>query len=134
MKIFARYVDGNPVEFLETDLKAEDLFPPEMDWRDVTGISPLPELVPQQVQAPPPPLASIISRRQGRLALIGVDKLVEMETWLEGISDPIEKLKARVEYEADTWEKHNPFLQTVWEILGGTVEELDDLFETASKL
>lgn len=82
---------------------------------------PAPPYVPQQV-----------TRRQGRLALIEVGKLADVETAIAAISDPIEQLKAQVEYEADTWERSNEFLQTMWAQLGGTEQQLDNLFLLAS--
>lgn len=73
-----------------------------------------------------------VTRRQGRLALIDVGKLLEVESALAAIADPIAKLQAQVEYEADTWERSNAFLRAMWAQLGGTETELDDLFILAS--
>ena len=41
-------------------------------------------------------------------------------------------MKAQIEYEADTWERGNAFLQAMWVQLGGTEQQLDDLFTLAS--
>jgi len=73
-----------------------------------------------------------VTRRQGRLALIDVGKLAEVEGAIASIIDPIERLKAQVEYEADTWERSNEFLQGMWALLGGTESQLDDLFTLAA--
>ena len=43
-------------------------------------------------------------------------------------------MAAQIEYEADTWERSNAFLQQMWAGLGGTPEQLDDLFRMAVTL
>lgn len=73
-----------------------------------------------------------ITRRQGRLALLEQGKLVLVESILGSIEDPAEKLRAQVEYETDTWERNSTFLVEFWLQLGGTEEELDDLFVEAA--
>lgn len=79
------------------------------------------------------PVPNYVTRRQGRLALIDVGLLEDVESLINNISDQSEKLKARVEYEADTWERNNAFLVTMWKNLGGTDDSLDDLFRVASE-
>src|SRR5690625_665490 len=59
---------------------------------------PEPHHVPQQV-----------TRRQGRLALLEVGKLDAVEAAVEAAG-----MAAQIEYEADTWERSNEFLQTMW--------------------
>lgn len=75
-----------------------------------------------------------VSCRQGRLALLGAGFLDDVEAAMDAIADPIEKRRAQIEYEADTWERDNAFLQSMWAQLGGTESELDALFVTASSL
>lgn len=43
-------------------------------------------------------------------------------------------MAAQIEYEADTWERANPLLQQMWAQLGGTPEQLDNLFRLAVTL
>lgn len=79
-----------------------------------------------------------VTRRQGRLALLetqtdDTNYLVLVEAAISSMSDPLEQMKAQVEYEADTWERDNAFLQSMWAQLGGTEAELDDLFIAASQ-
>lgn len=74
------------------------------------------------------------TRRQGRLALVNAGKLELIEQYIERIKDPVTKLKARVEYEADVWEYDNPTLQKLWVGVGGTYDGLQDLFRTANTL
>jgi len=82
----------------------------------------------------PAVVPSSCTRRQGRLALLNAGKLDAVEAAIEAISDPTAKRQAQIEYEADTWERSNPFLQSMWATLGGTSEELDALFTLAVTL
>lgn len=82
--------------------------------------------------APPPVVPESVTRRQGRLALIDAGKLLDVEAAIAAIADPVEKMKAQVEYDADTWERSNAFLVSMWLQLGGTEQELDDLFILAA--
>lgn len=86
----------------------------------------------------PPRIPQQVTRRQGRLALLEAkvgesNMLFAVEALLEAIEDPVERASAMVEYEADTWERDNAFLQSMWAQLGGTEAELDDLFIAASQ-
>lgn len=81
--------------------------------------------------APPPepePVPTSVTRRQGRLALLHVDKLDAVEAAIAN------DRQGQIEYEADTWERSNPFLQALWAQLGGTESELDELFIMAATL
>lgn len=84
---------------------------------------PAPQVVPQSV-----------TRRQGRLALLQAGKLDEVEQAIAAITDPMQKRVAEIEYDTDTWERSNEFLQTMWAQLGGTQQELDNLFILAASL
>lgn len=75
-----------------------------------------------------------VSRRQGRLALLSAGYLDQVESAIDAIEDSEQKRAAQIEYEADTWERKNEFLASMWAQLGGTEQELDDLFVAASKL
>lgn len=88
--------------------------------------------------SPPPPQPEPVpqscTRRQGRLALLGVGKLDAVEAAIAAIADSTERMAAQIEYEADTWERDNAFLQAMWAQLGGTEQQLDDLFREAVTL
>lgn len=88
--------------------------------------------------SPPPPQPEPVpqscSRRQGRLALLHADKLDAVEAAIDAIADPAQRRAAQIEYEADIWERGNAFLQAMWAQLGGTPEQLDDLFREAVTL
>ena len=77
----------------------------------------------------PEPIPSSVTRRQGRLALLEAGKLVDVEAAVEASG-----MTAQIEYEADTWERSNMFLQQLWTQLGGTEQELDDLFKLGATL
>lgn len=74
------------------------------------------------------------SRRQGRLALLALGLLDAAETAIAAMPDDADKRAAQIEYEADTWERHNPFLSALWAQLGGTPESLDAAFALAVTL
>lgn len=92
---------------------------------------PEPEAPPAPEPIEPGPPQSV-TRRQGRLALLDAGKLLEVENMIAAMADPTERLTAQVEYEADTWERSNAFLQYMWAQLGGTEAQLDDLFILAA--
>jgi chromosome segregation ATPase len=77
------------------------------------------------------PVPASCTRRQGRLALLQAGKLDDVESTIAAITDSLQRRAAQIEYEADTWERSNMFLQGMWNQLGGTPEELDDLFRLA---
>ena len=103
---------------------------PEIYSRAVAGeYGPIAAYVPP----PPPPVVapSRCTRGQGRLALLDAGHLIAVEAMIAGIADLTERMRAQIEYERETWERSNPFLQQMWANLGGTPEELDDLFTYA---
>lgn len=73
-------------------------------------------------------------RRQGRLVLLQAGYLGAVESAIAAIEDPVQKMAAQIEYDADTWERDNAFVQSVWAQLGGTPDQLDDLFTLAVTL
>ena len=75
-----------------------------------------------------------VTRRQGRLALLRGGYLDDVEAAIAAITDPVERQAAQIEYEADTWERGNAFLQQMWTQLGGTKTGLDELFSLATSL
>lgn len=83
----------------------------------------------------PEPVPDSCSRRQGLLALLSYGhRKADIEALIAAITDEIEREAAQIEYEAAAWERANPFLQSMWEQLGGTPEQLDDLFRLAVTL
>ena len=87
--------------------------------------------------APPEPIPvpASCSRRQGLLALLAYGhRRADIEALIAAIPEEMEREAALIEYEAATWERANPFLQQMWAQLGGTPEQLDDLFRMAVTL
>lgn len=112
---------------------------------DVPGFDPNPETVayrewlaagwvPEPADVLPGPIPATCTRRQGRLALLQAGYLATVEQAVASIADPVQRMAAQIEYEADTWERDNAFLQSMWAQLGGTPEQLDDLFALAVTL
>lgn len=111
--------------------EATDDYTGPMDWIDAPeGYEQGSFLLPGQ----PVPVPAFCTRRQGRLALLAHGRLEDVETAIAAIADPIEQRAAQIEYEADTWERSNPFVQQMWAQLGGAPEQLDDLFRMAVAL
>lgn len=90
--------------------------------------------VPEPADPSTAPVPASCTRRQGRLALLQAGKLGDVEAAIAAITDPVQRMAAQIEYEADTWERNNAFLQAMWATLGGTEGELDDLFRLAVTL
>lgn len=84
--------------------------------------------------APPDPVPAAVTRRQGQLTLLQLDKLDGALATIAAIEDPVQRRAAQIEYDADTWERSNAFLSALWEQLGGTPETLDDAFRRAAAL
>ncbi|MBU4609125.1 hypothetical protein IMZ29_00720 [Achromobacter sp. GG226] len=130
---FAIVADGTVVNVTEADLPYGEA----QGWieSDTAGIGWLyadGEFTPPEPQ--PEPVPQACTRRQGRLALLQAGHLDAVEDAIAAITDPTERRAAQIEYEADTWQRSNQFLISMWAHLGGTEAELDDLFRTAVTL
>lgn len=136
--LFARYDsvihgDSVPADAVEVD---EDLF-----WKTISesdGIWNIDQQNGEISKRPLPPEAPYIPQsvtwRQANLALIEVGKYEDVQALLSAIEDPIEKLKAEVEYKSPTYEYSSGFLNFVWSSIGGTEQGLKDLFILADTL
>lgn len=80
---------------------------------------------------PPEPIPLSCTNRQAKLALIELGFYTQAIDLFASITDPVEKLKAEVEWDAPTFERGSPFLNNVWTQLGGTQEQLDNAFRLA---
>ncbi len=103
--------------------------PPELIAQILAAID-----MPPPVEGQPDPVPTAVSRRQGQLALHAAGLLDDAEALIAAIEDPAERRTAQIEYDATMYERSNPFLQRMWEQLGGTPDELDDLFRQAITL
>lgn len=88
------------------------------------------------VEAPPAaePVPEVVTSAQGKLALVELGFFDAAQTHLDSIPDPVAKLRAKIEWDRPTWERHSPFLTATWAALGGTQEGLDDAFRLAVTL
>lgn len=82
----------------------------------------------------PTPVPASCSWRQGQKALLRAGKLEAAIADIDAIEDPFDKQDAQIEFGSPTYERASPFLQATWAQLGGTPEELDDLFRMAVTL
>ncbi len=121
--------------------KPVEIEPVEIDgvWRQQWAVVPLSaeelaELQRQREEAAAALIPKSCTRRQGQLALLTHGVLDDAEAAIAAITDPVQKREAQIEYEADTWERANPFLQQLWAQLGGTPQSLDDAFALAVTL
>ncbi len=121
--------------------KPVEIEPVEIDgvWRQPWSVVPLNavELAERERQREAEAAALIpksCTRRQGQLALLTHGVLDDAEAAIAAITDPVQKREAQIEYEADTWERANPFLQQLWAQLGGTPQSLDEAFALAVTL
>lgn len=101
-------------------------------WQQVANadVPPLPDAPGPEPDAVP----HSCTRRQGQRALLVHGHLDDVEAAIAAIADPFDRRDAQIEYEAAIWERDNPFVQQMWAQLGGTPEQLDDLFRMAVTL
>jgi hypothetical protein len=93
------------------------------------------DLTEQEMEDMRPPVPQACTRRQGLLALLSYGfKRADIEAQIETIEDETEREAAWIEYLADTWDIGNPRLQGMWAALGGTQQQLPDLFRLAVTL
>lgn len=81
------------------------------------------------------PVPALCTRRQGLLALLshGI-KRADIEAQIAAMEDEVKREEAQIEYEAATWERNNQHVQSMWVLLGGDPEQLDDVFRLAVTL
>lgn len=83
----------------------------------------------------PDPVPQSCTRRQGLLALLSFGhRRADIEALIAAIPEDVDREAAEIEYEAATWERSNTVLQQMWAQLGGTPEQLDELFRVAVTL
>lgn len=95
---------------------------------------------PEPYVPPPAPVPQQCSGRQGQKALLrtpyGEDSnmLAAVKALFPLIHDDFDRQDAELDFNAATWERNNQTLQALWAQLGGTEEQLDDLFTLAVTL
>ena len=94
---------------------------------------PKPEEPPVPEPEPGPP--TVVTRAQGKAALIMAGLWSAVESYLDAITDPTQQALARVALD-DTaeWRRDSPFLATAAAALGLSDEDLDGLFVSAAAI
>lgn len=95
---------------------------------DESGRPALADPIPAIPQAP-----RIITRAQGKAALISAGLWSQVLAYIDAIEDPTQQALARVALDDTTeWRRDSPFLATAADALGLSDEDLDGLFEAAA--
>ncbi|WP_322997965.1 hypothetical protein [Castellaniella sp.] len=75
---------------------------------------------------------TVVTRAQGKAALIGASLWAQVQAYVDAIEDPTQQALARVALDDTTeWRRDSPFLATAAAALGLTDKQLDDLFVAA---
>lgn len=94
---------------------------------------PVPEEPPAPEEPPGPP--TVVTRAQGKAALIQSGLWASVVSYVDGIEDPTEQALARVALGDTTeWRRDSPFLTDAAAALGLSETQLDDLFVTAAAI
>jgi hypothetical protein len=89
----------------------------------------------QQLQPPPLPETTTITRAQGKAALIQAGMWDAVVAHVAGIADPTERALAEVAlHDTLQWHRNSPFLNAAAAALGLTDEQLDALFAVAESV
>ena len=90
-----------------------------------------PELAPVQTSVVP----QSVSRAQGKLALIGAGLWPAVIAFVDGITDPVQKVYAEVALnDTQEWRRDSPFLADAAASMGLTTAQLDALFIAAAQV
>lgn len=83
----------------------------------------------------PPPVPQVVSRRQGKQALLLAGKLGDVQPAIDAITDPTEQMMAQIYWDdAQDFERNNATLISLATALGLTDAEVDELFIQAEGL
>lgn len=95
---------------------------------------PAPEEPPAPDPEPPGP-PTVVTRAQGKAALIQSGLWASVVSYVDGIEDPTQQALARVALDDTTeWRRDSPFLATAAAALGLTDQDLDGLFVAAAAI
>lgn len=77
----------------------------------------------------------MVSRAQGKVALIQAGLWAQVLSFVAAIDDPLQKAVAEVALnDTSEWRRDSPFLAQAGAALGLTAEQLDDLFVAAAQV
>ncbi|GAA0215249.1 hypothetical protein GCM10009125_00350 [Castellaniella daejeonensis] len=118
---------------------AGEVFAFESDGSQDAWINPdLVQMTPEEVEAhlnPPqaPYIPQVVTRAQGKAALIGAGLWDDVLAYVDGIADPTQQALARVALDDTTeWRRDSPSLATAAAALGLSDDDLDGLFVAAA--
>ena len=78
---------------------------------------------------------TVVTRAQGKAALIQAGLWADVLAYVDAIADPTQQALARVALDDTTeWRRDSPFLATAAAALGLTDQQLDDLFVAAAAI
>lgn len=78
---------------------------------------------------------TVVTRAQGKAALIQAGLWADVLAYVDAIADPTQQALARVALDDTTeWRRDSPFLATAAAALGLSETQLDDLFVTAAAI
>lgn len=83
---------------------------------------------------PPPPIPSVVTMRQARLALLAAGLLSQVDNVIDGLEEP-GRSAARIEWEyATELRRNHPLVAALGSALELTEQQIDDLFLAASEI
>ena len=112
----------------ESDGSQDDYIQPDL-------VPMTPEEVGAHLAPPPAPIPQVVTRAQGKAALIGAGLWDDVLAYVDAIEDPTQQALARVALDDTTeWRRDSPFLTDAAAALGLSETQLDDLFVTAAAI
>lgn len=106
-------------------------------WRRACAVVPLPDDVAAAnlERARLARVPQMVSRAQGKVALIQAGLWAQVLSFVAAIPDPVERAVAEVTlHDTQEWRRDSPFLAQAGAALGLTAEQLDDLFVAAAQV
>lgn len=89
---------------------------------------------PEPPPPPPPQVPQSVTMRQGRLALLNIGKLADVDAAINAMPEP-QKSQSRIEWEySNTLDRDNPLVISLGPALGLSPQDIDNLFIEAAKL
>ena len=93
------------------------------------------ELVTGDLPEPAPTIPRVVSRAQGKGALMAAGLWSAVVAYVESIADSEERAWAELSvYDVNEWERDSPFLLTAATALGLTEQQVNDLFVAAAQI
>lgn len=136
--IWLAEIDETPVLGADQVYDGTEVLTPDLQRKVVVVVRGIRDMTPEEIRErwlAENPVPAQCTRRQGLLALLSYGiKRSDIEAQIEAIEDELEREEAWIEYLANDWELDNPRLQAMWTALGGTPEQLPDLFRLAVTL